>query len=484
VLILLRRFVLFVAAAGFSLWFYRSFITPDAALWLVIIGHIATALLALSFVLFVDTALRYFFWDGYLKKVLGANVPQLLPHTVSLIIYTATFVNLLRYDYGVSLAGALAASGFIAIILGFALRSVILDLFSGIAISVDKSYVVGDWITVTSRDFIEPVYGQVEDVDWRTTRLRLEDGTMFVMPNSLGGAFSITNHSQPRGPKRLEFTFLLPHETPHERAFRLLGGAVTRAMEVPGFYSVPEPRILINEITTDGVKYMVRFYADIHQHSPTSAISYVSEAVHEAVLRNNLSFPGEKVELIRRKEAHVEAGEQEITSLVALRQTPLLAETLTEDELGKLAGRAERRVFEPEQALITQAEEGDSLLILLSGAAAVFYKNGEAVPNKLAILSTGDVVGEMSLLTGMPRSASVIAQTQVQALEISKKDLAPLLEERPEIVERLSCLLAARAADQRRIDKSDAAQSEMDVVEAQKGFLRRIQQFFGLGGSA
>ena len=490
----IRRTLLFAIFLGLRVWFYGTYLGLEAQpqFWLVVIGHLLTVCAALSFVLFADSALRYFFWDGYLKRVVGVTVTQLLPHTVSLVLYITTFVNILHYDYGVSLTGALAASGFVAVILGFALRSVILDLFSGIAISVDKSYVVGDWITVTSRNFTGPVYGQVIDVDWRTTRMRRDDDTLFIMPNSLGGAFAITNHSQPRGPKELSCSFLLPHETPYERVTRLLAGAVRKAMQREGFYDHPLPKIQLKSITRDGVEYRICFYTDIHQHNPGEAISHVLKAVQSAVLQSGLSFPGGKMELQNRQKAHRGAGLQEIDAKTALGQSSLFSQCLTEEEITQLAVLAERRHFDQGKNLIVQGQEGDSLFILLSGAASVFYQNSGApeilsewmkdaiAPIKLATLSIGDVVGEMSLLTGMARSASVVAETSVQALEIKKEHLAPFLEGRPEIAAVLSQLLAQRASQQRRLDDQAQAGSDVTMRKVQKGFLENIRLFFNL----
>ncbi|WP_306253182.1 mechanosensitive ion channel family protein [Parvularcula sp. IMCC14364] len=454
-------------------------IANTPSVWLNGVTHFVTAITVLSFVLLFDSALRMFFWNGYLRKTLKANIPQLIPHTVTIILYITAFVNLLHFDYGVSLTGALAASGFVAIILGFALRSVILDLFSGIAISADKSFVVGDWITVTSRDFFEPIYGQVEDIGWRTTRLRLEDRTMFIMPNSLGGAFSINNHSQPRGPTRQEFTFLLPHETPSDRAFLLLSGAVLKAMEKDGYYTDPSPVILIKKIDRDGVLYLVRFFCDIHKRSPTTAISYVTGAVHTAVLLNRMSFPGEKVELQDRRQSHAEARLGRVDALTALQQIPLFAETMKQHELEYIANNAVRHTLNKGDVLIKQDEEGDSLFIFLAGAAAVLYQNGQASPTRLAMLSIGDVVGEMSLLTGMPRSASVIAETRMEVLEISKTHMAPMLRDRPEIASELSRLLAERSRRQRVVARNQEIIAAAND-ESELNFLNKIKNFFSV----
>jgi small-conductance mechanosensitive channel/CRP-like cAMP-binding protein len=480
VLIVFRRFLLFATVLAAWLWF-GTYAPASGTVAISVVGHVLTAILALTLILFVEICLSHFFWNGYLARAIGGQVPRLLPLTVSFVLYVGTFVTLLQHDYNVPLAGALAASGFLAIILGFALRSVILDLFTGLAVSIDRSYAVGDWITVSSRDLPEPVYGRVEDIDWRTTRLRLEDGTLFIMPNSLGGIFSLNNHSQPPGPKRLEFTLLLPHETPSGRALQLLNGALRKAMEAEGLAADPAPIVLLQGIERDGVRYLIRFFADIHVISPSAATSHVVTHLHEALLQNGIAFPGEKVEIQSRQKALGTSGRGAIEPLAAIQRTRLFCDVLTTEEVRKLAHDATHRSFGAGETLIAEGDEGDSLFILLSGAANVVVDADGPAPQRLATLATGDVVGEMSLLTGKPRSASVIADTNLEAIEIEKRHLAPLLRDRPGIAAKLSRILTARemkdAISSRPANDAGTPQGE---AHAAQRMLANIRQFFAL----
>lgn len=445
--LVLQRGLFFLATLAASLWFRHAYLDPATpALWAVGIGHALSALVAASLAAFVVTALKVFFWQGYLDGVLKVRVPRLLPMTVEILIYAGIAISLLQQDYGVSLSAAIAASGAFAVVIGFALRGVILDLFSGLAISADRSYIVGDWITVQSTQFAQPVYGQVEEIDWRSTRLRLDNGTLFIIPNSLCGEAALTNHSKPRGPKRLEFPVVLPHEAPISRVQPLLLGAVVRAVTAPGYYADPAPRILVRGIVRDGVEYLVRFYADIHYHNPAVAISGIMEAVHAAVLANDLSFPGERVDIQRRSRMIARAAGERVDIDAALSRVPLLAHALTAAEITDLSARARRRSLSRGAALIHQGAEGDSLFLILSGAARVEHVASDGTAHRRATLSTGDVVGEMSLLTGRPRGANVIADTDLDVVEISRAHLLPVLQERPELAEDLSSLLAARDA--------------------------------------
>src|SRR5262245_28621730 len=98
------------------------------------------------------------------------------------------------------------------------------------------------------------------------------------------------------------------------------------------------------------------------------------------------------------------------------------SEALNGDEIFALASGAERRTFSVGEALVREGEPGESMFVLESGQVAV--KVGD---EKLTDLFAGDFVGEMSLLTGAPRNATVIAVEPVAAYEIRKNVLAPVL---------------------------------------------------------
>ncbi|WP_370338351.1 cyclic nucleotide-binding domain-containing protein [Parvularcula marina] len=477
-LLVLRRIILLSVLLALRWWVVSAHPAEASPEWVLAIEKLLGGLIALSVALVIDGIVRVFFWKGYLANVMGAKVPRLLPLTVSILIFGAALFHILQNQLGFSLGGALAASGFLAVIIGFALRSVILDLFSGLAISIDRSYAVGDWISVTSRDFEEPVYGLVTEIDWRTTRLMLEDGRSFIMPNSIGGVFTITNHSQPVGPKRLEVTIHLPHETPTERARKLLLGAAMKAIEgAEGLHASPAPSVLVTEVTTDGIEYQVRFYADIHRLSPSIARSILRTGLLEAVAGNDLRIPPAQIELSDPRDRKPQSRAS-VDAEAAIRQTRLFGSVLNEDELASLAAAATRRHFSSSHPMIEEGAEGSSLFILLSGAAVVQRRNGHDTAHALATLSTGDVVGEMSLLTGETRTASVIARSDLEALEISKQALAPILKKRPELAEDLSALLAQRAgeqADHDRLPTDDKA-----PAHAPAGIGARIRSFFSL----
>jgi CRP/FNR family transcriptional regulator, cyclic AMP receptor protein len=120
-----------------------------------------------------------------------------------------------------------------------------------------------------------------------------------------------------------------------------------------------------------------------------------------------------------------------------LRGVPLFS-GMTDRALDAIADLASEATFEVDDELVRQGEPGDSFLILRSGSAQV-VKDGQAIRE----LGPGDFLGEISLIDGGPRTATVKASEPISALVIGREDFGTLLERHPAV--RLELLMALTA---------------------------------------
>ena len=191
-----------------------------------------------------------------------------------------------------------------------------------------------------------------------------------------------------------------------------------------------------------------------------------------------IPYPTRTVQLERP--ARDKQLEVQTAARMMLRQQPLFR-CLSDAQLDALLPRGRVVHFGRDEKLIQQGESGDSMFILVDGEATVVVeRNGGVKP--VAFLHAGDCFGEMSLLTGEPRSATVIAQTDCEVVEIGKAVLARSLKEHPELLAQLSDLLARRQMETEGILAAEKKGSLADTQQTQyaASFLDKLRRFFEL----
>jgi CRP-like cAMP-binding protein len=135
-----------------------------------------------------------------------------------------------------------------------------------------------------------------------------------------------------------------------------------------------------------------------------------------------------------------------IKQLTTVLEAVPLFEGLSHKQLRKVADLADVARFMAGATLVKQGEIGDSFYVVLTGQARVVAN--ERTLNRLL---PGDHFGEISLLDGGPRSASVVAETEMTLVIITQKDFLAMLSKDPEIT---VCLLEGMARTVRRLDRS------------------------------
>ena len=417
----------------------------------------------------VDRLVRYFYWDGYLRRKRRRETPALIEDifTIALLVLGASIG--LFFEAGVSFTGLLAASGATAIVLGIALQAVINDVFSGLSLNFDGSYAIGDWLTIYSEHFPEPVYGQVQGITWRTTFLHLSDGRRVMVPNHLMTSNPVMNHSRPAGPKRMFVEIPVANYFSVDRATSILLGEAHRIVHERPLAPV-EPDILINRFDSNSIFFHIRFYADPDEIHPEVAQSIMAMALQRAMLRHKLPSPADQVELVPAPDNSDSktAGARE-----ALGHAAIFKDVLDAQQLDALVGACNVRPLPSNTVFIRQGEAGTSMFVILEGAARVSVSVANGASRDLAVLAGGDIVGEMSLMTGAPRAATVTSLTFMRVLEVTKESIETLIKATPGLLERFGHVLAAR-----QLGLSEIASTTHHKQSVEPDILVRMRVFF------
>jgi len=146
-----------------------------------------------------------------------------------------------------------------------------------------------------------------------------------------------------------------------------------------------------------------------------------------------------------------------------------LFEIFSETDLQELAQKAKRHFLGVPECLGKEGEKRDSLFIIESGKADIIIHRPQKGFVKVAEIGTNDIFGEMALLTGEHRSASAQVTQEMQAYEISKEDVLPILQRQSTLIDELSRLLARRQLQNQQILnlKSEENSKEMEIEESE-----------------
>jgi CRP-like cAMP-binding protein len=150
-------------------------------------------------------------------------------------------------------------------------------------------------------------------------------------------------------------------------------------------------------------------------------------------------------------------------------------------QIDELLTSARRARYGQGESIIGQGHPGDSMFVLLEGSADVLVAaDGHAT--RVASLGAGDCFGEMSLLNGEPRSATVVARRDCEVIEIGKVSVAEMLQKSPELLQSLSEILARRRIENEGLLAESARTRSLAETQKQytATFLTKLKSFFQL----
>ena len=421
--------------------------------------------------------------------------PNIARHLLGVLVHAIFLALAVRTVFDQPLDTVVTASGVITVVLGFALRSLVADLFSGIALSVDRDIGVDDIVEFSLRN--RHVIGQIIEFNWRTFKIRDLNNQVMMIPNSEFSSLMVINHSRSEAGCPCTVRFPLPARCDGEKALRVLRGALER--EVQEGKIAPEPRPHVEIALAD--RGALAFEAHFLPQAPHTEYRVVG-SLYEASLRDlrlaGLTLAGSGGEsgggsggssgggsgAAAAAAAPVSSGAgghdpQAISpQLQALGRVSLLS-VLTEAQRTQLVPFLVRHDAPEGAVIVDEGEAGSSMFFILEGSCEVQVRSGEDWRH-VARLWPGDHFGEMSLLTGNPRSARVSMLSEGVLLELPKEALSELLTAAPDLLAKISASVLARTeqsdAVRRRLD-SQAQQEHASRVEA---LVLQMRRFFGL----
>lgn len=401
---------------------------------------------------------------GVVERQVRRRVPEIVVGLLAAAVYLAALFVIATTIFGLSPLVVLAVAAGLLVLLGAPFRTVIEDIVAGIVLSFDRSFGIGVVIETA-----EGRIGKVRRLGVVGTSLMLTDGSINVVRNSSIGRQGYILRAPLGADLRQSLKISLQHGVAAPRAIRLLKGA---ALATAGIGEGHDPQVLIDDITDQAVIYRLAYGI-----SNTAEAEQIRSALSMTLLRH-LNQAG--VSLIPQPDDGT-AIEEKVTrwdtvdiKLIVDRLS--LLSVLTPDERALLANYAMPRTLSEGAMVCRKGEAGGTLFVLAEGVLEVTVEDTEGVRIRLARVEPGDCVGEMSLLTGEPRSADVFARSPALVLEIRSEHLAPILRNRPELADSLAQLMVER---QRAKDAAIASSGQKVIMRTDlvSQIAQRIKSF-------
>ena len=459
-------YVLFCLAL--SIWLPHVFTHLDMPWKNAVVMHAGAAVLLLG-TLFVLALVRRYFWEGWFETQHQTKAPKFLSELVALVVFVVAMLAVIGGIYGKSIQGAILGSTVVLGVIGFAMQDLLGNIIAGIALEIGKPFKPGDWLMVEGRR------AEVIEVNWRSTRLRNNDDVYIDIPNKSIAGSIIVNLNFPTREHAVRLVIGFDYTVPPNFVKDCLVRATTHAI---GVLPKPAPKAFLKDFADSAILYEIKFYLEDESRYNSIVDSIRTNVWYEAQRCGiRIPYPIRTVQIERTRPAAAPTREAMRGSTG---KQPFL-ELLDEAQADRLMRSAHLLRFGRGERVIEQGEEGVSMFILLRGEAAVVL-SANGTETRVATLREGDYFGEMSLLTGEPRSATVVAQTDCELWEIGKEVLGQLLEENQILVEKLSDLLAKRRLEIEGLLASTHAPAVVQDKhrEYRASFLTKLKAFFEL----
>ncbi len=427
----------------------------------------------------------------YEKKDRPFPLPRVLHGFILILVYIAVALAILRAFLNFNIGPLLAGSAILTAVLGLALQGVLGNVFSGMSLHYTRSFSRGDWVKVGETE------GQVVDTNWRETRLKDRTSNIVVIPNTVVASQTIVNFSLPDRASAVVLPLKVDVLAPPAVVVDLL---IEAAKEAPDVLANPAPTSYILNYDEFGLSYVLKFWITDYGRKPDIA-GEVARLVWHKLRRRGVEIPVPLESKVKGVLRALRPSEDRVAEIATDRERnyqdfskstflniqegekagqPILSEA----EVRDLASESERVRFGAREVLFRQGETGDVCYVVARGKVrgGIVYEEGGKTYTTSFEVGRGGIVGEMSLFTGLPRTATVVVDEDAELLEIRAGALAALLARNPALAETMAEVVSARnRANSETLRKiKDLAARDIEASSDKKTVLEYLKKLVHL----
>ncbi len=430
---------------------------------MVRLGLDVAAALAASF--FVFTILDVLIIGEILIERGNRYIPDVVRQMLIGAEVVAAGVVILWLIMGINLVALVALPTVAAAVVGVALKDTLARFFAGIELG--KVVKVGDWITTMDKE------GVVTHIGMEHVTLKTREQDSISLPNDSVISAGVTNYSRPTTTHLCSIYVDAAYRTPPELVCDTL---VDAAIAAPGVLAEPKPYAMVTNFGESGIQYRVKFPIADYARYPIIE-SQVRTYIWHAFARKGIEIPFPQRVLHQSVEPQPDSQDRRIERVVGRLTAVDFLAALDQKQIETLARESRLETYLPGERVVRQGDPGQDLYVIVSGKADVKLEQG-GLTSVVTTLGPGQFFGEMSLLTGEPRSATVVAAESLQVIAVGKEALIQVVEQDRRLVEQIGEVVARRhaatAAAKAQLSREAAA---LAANSQARSLVERIQNF-------
>ncbi len=428
-----------------------------------------------------------------LNKNKDVAVPEIITFVFQFLLFAIPSFIVLSFVFDLELTSLLAAGGIVFAAIALSLQSSLSDLIKGIFVNIERPFSINDWITVNDKT------GYVENITWRSTRIRTFENTEVIIPNEIVADSILTNWSKQDKEKMSEGFHIFnkiyfhPSHDP-ENISKLLYNALKKTKPADGREQLDLQWVRFIGVNEFGLEFVVAFdctkrilknsqqtqvMMEIHKTLKHAGIQMSSGKLYASLEKDigleALDTHRDETHYEKRKTGEFNPYNESIKNKVLLEKIPIFM-SLSDNDLEEISENAERVHFEKDDYIIKQNDKGDSLYVINDGVVSVYLDNENNEKVFLAKLGVSDYIGEGSLLTGEPRSANVIAETPCIVIKVSKEIIKDIFAKNPDVYDYGADILAQRKI-KLNMKKNESEKSQNDTKNITQDIKKAIMNF-------
>ncbi len=415
----------------------NSFATKNLVVYVINIAFwLTTAYL-------INKTSMIFFWSNLIKQPGKNSFFKLLYRIFSMLMYTLALAEIL---FGVLPFVIPEVYWYIFLLLffisGVVFHNKITEFFGTNQLSFEGSYNLGDWVELVNSKSGVKVVGKVLDFTRKEIILQRSDNSIAFIPNEQKENIIVINYDSLEDKQVFEIKITVSAFIPTERVKRILLACAKEYFVENMIKKYKESTVLISDLVDGGVVYTLKFYIKPYKDA-------VPGEVKDKILGNIIrQFGAVGVELSKgvfvyrksNERGSIPTRSEELVE--GLKNIDLFC-SLTPDEFKILAENITLKTIHQNETLIKQGDEGNTMYLLIEGLLSVNVL-AEQETVKVGFIKPGSFFGEMSLLTGEKRNATIITETESVVYEINRESIEKIILARKEILNNIAEVVAVR----------------------------------------